>query len=360
MKRTLLALDIVIVLLLIVGCESFKKPPPALATANKGQPAPLVAASDAAKEATKKADAAAAELERQRKERESLIKARVSAARSAATGNQFVEMELALVETELAEVTIDPAEFDAALARKGLLDAGQIEHARKAYSIAAAASQKRTEARAVAVVAFDTAITERNAKTAAVTAEIIALNKKLEDNKRANQKVLEDLQHQHEEELEKERKAFMRTIGYVLMGVGVVLLLIAVLIVYSGVKSGDPFKSIVKAAVFAGGFVFCFVCAWTINQWWFKWVIIIGGSLGIVAVIAYVWTEWREGQEKKQRNTRTVEADESEATLKKVMAVMDKILPKDHPAFAELTGSMNDNEKALILELKAEEKRKPV
>jgi hypothetical protein len=109
----------------------------------------------------------------------------------------------------------------------------------------------------------------------------------------------------------------------------------------------------VKGAVFVGFAAFCFACAWTINQPWFKWVMIIGGSLGLLGLVGYLWSEWNTNLDKRQR---AVEADEAEDTLKKISVVLDDV-PEDNPIWGRLSKVMDSRNKALVLELKAEAKR---
>ncbi len=117
---------------------------------------------------------------------------------------------------------------------------------------------------------------------------------------------------------------------------------------------GDVLRAVTVAAVWGGAAIFCITCAWTINQWWFKWVLISGASLGLVAGVLYVWAEV---QSSKKVKGRIKEADEAEDTLKRVMQVVESTVPATDTLFTNLKEKLSDNHKALINELKAEGQR---
>lgn len=352
MKRLFLFLP-----LLIVGCIPFNKTPDAVPTVTARQSAPLATAQQTTNTATSKADAASENVTKQRDARDSKIKASVTAARQGSANSQFVDAELGLVESALADVAIDAAEFDAANARKGLFDSGQVEAARKAYGQATTLTQKAGEALTVAKSQYDQAVRERDAARTAEAVATKTLMADLKRNQELNQKALDDQKLHYEAELEKERQSFLKLIGKILIGLGVVLTLIGVFVVYSGVQSGDPFKSIVKAAAFGGGAAFCYSCAWAMGQWWFKWFVIGGLSLIVIAIVFYLWSEWREGQEKKQLIQRSREADEAESVAKKMIEVIDTTPEVANPIKTKLGTVMDLKDKAVVHELRAEEQR---
>jgi hypothetical protein len=334
---------LLLVLLSNTACSTFKTEPVAVPTS----PVSHVTA------ANRKADASISALDRKLLEQASKLRVNVDAARIENQANPeghpktIVDMELGIAHGRLASVEPDSGELLRASQAKTLIESGKAEEARKTAAIATSEAVELAVEITKAQKDRDTAILERNQAQ-------IAFQKEMESNRLKNQKTLDDLVASHKEELDEERKSFLRMMGRTLVGAGIVLILIGAFVVYAGVQSGNVFKSGIKAAVFAGSAGFCFACAWTINQWWFKWVVIGGGGLAIIGLGLFLWAEWKENAERK---TRFTEADEAEDTLKKISSVLDK-MPKDSPLFAQLGDTMDSTNKALILELKAEDKRK--
>jgi hypothetical protein len=107
-----------------------------------------------------------------------------------------------------------------------------------------------------------------------------------------------------------------------------------------------------RAAILAAGGAAFFACYWTLNQPWFKWVVIATIACGLGAG---VWWLIRE----RKVTVRQKEADEAEDTLKRIIAAVDKLgnsATVEQVREAMSTG-MNDNHKALVHELRAETKR---
>lgn len=335
------ALPIVTAAMVSAGCSFFKKNnPPA--------PAGVTGNSNNTINASKKVDDSNRKVDSLLIEQASKLKANVDAARTENQNNPdgnpktIVDMELGIAQERLKTVEADPVEIQRALQAKALVEAGKAEEARKTAAIASSEASKLASEITKAKTERDLAVMEKNQAQA-------VFQKELEANRLKNQKTLDDLLAKHREELDAERKSFMKMMGRVLVGLGAILVLVGVFVVYAGVQSGNVLKSGVKAGVFAGGAAFCFACAWTINQPWFKWVVIGGGSLAILGVVGYLWSEWKE-------NRRFIEADEAEDTLKKISKVIDD-LPRDNPIFQKLSKTMDASNKALVLELKAEDRR---
>jgi len=351
-----------ILLTLVSACFWSKPIPPAKPTATLGQTAPLVDADAAVAAAVKRSEEANVALQAKNQARAAEVKANVTAAREENKSNPdgppkvIVDGELGLAQAKLADVQEDPVEAVAAAQRKALVEAGKAEEARKAYERGNIAAMQLVGD--LATLQEQKAQSDRDrdfaqAQLKKATADHLA---KLEENRIANQTVLNNQKSYYEGELDKERKAFMRSMGKWLIGAGVVLILIGAFIAYTGVQAGNLIGSLTKAGVFAGAAAFCFACAWTINQWWFKWVVIVGGSLSVLGIAGYLWSEWREN---KERKTLDKDATEAEATLTKLSELIHlKETPNEDPIFGQMSSTLDDNQKALILELRAIAKRK--
>lgn len=144
-----------------------------------------------------------------------------------------------------------------------------------------------------------------------------------------------------------ERKSMLRKLGYVLLGLGTALTLAGAGIAF--VTKGLEWQRAAIAAAFGGLF---FAMYWTMNQPWFKWLVI---GVVVCAVGAAIWWLVKE----RQTAIRTTEADEAEDTLKRIIAAVDELGETATVAEVRATigRSMNDNNKALVHELRAESKR---
>jgi hypothetical protein len=145
------------------------------------------------------------------------------------------------------------------------------------------------------------------------------------------------------------KKEALQLLGKVLLGLGAALMLAGVGIAF--VSKGVEWE---RALIAAGGGASFFACYWTLNQPWFKWVVIgtIASGLG-----AGVWWLIRE----RKVTVRQKEADEAEDTLKRIIGAVDQL--GDTATVAQIrqamSAGMNDNHKALVHELRAETKRVP-
>lgn len=334
---------ILFVLLVMGGCSVFQKaPPPALPTAKAGQSSPLATAANTADNTAKKDDEA-------QRVRNAKIKVSVTVARTENQNNPdgpsktIVDEELGLAEVHLSDVEVDPAEFAKAVQRRSLVTLGKAPEARKAYDAAKDDAEKLIDQLVGLRV-------ERDQARAAEKAAVKTFEQSLEQNRIANQKAMDRLNAQ----LEEEKKSFLRKVGYALTGVAILLVLAGGFLIYTGVQSGAPFKAVVKA-------VACFVVAGVliglavvINQPWFIPAVLIGTGIAVLAIAAYVWSEYREAKERKVLDQ---DATIAEKTLTKVASVIDQI-PDKEKMEALLARHMNDDEKALILELRALAKKR--
>ena len=330
-------------------------------TKKPGQEKPLDVAAAATDTATKTADEAAANAVRKDAERDAKVLANVNHARERnqdnpdGTPKTVVDGDLQVAQGLLSDVQPDPAEVAARERDAKLVEAGKAAEARANYANAAQDARKLTEELAAARIEAQNALAERDAarqREATARANFIA---QLEQNKRDNQAAIDKLNAEHQKQLDAERRWFLRMVSYALVGCAVVSILIGAFLTYSKVQTGDIFKAGITAAVFGGGAAFALTCAWTINQPWFKWVVIGGGSLGLVGGIIFAWTEVQDAKRNKQRH---IEADEAEETLVELQNVLDKELPKDAPLFQKLSSKLDRKHKALLNELKAEAQRR--
>jgi uncharacterized membrane protein/regulator of replication initiation timing len=141
-------------------------------------------------------------------------------------------------------------------------------------------------------------------------------------------------------------KAANTRLGWVLLGLGAALTLAGAGIAF--ITKGLEWQRAAIAAAFGGA---CFGLYWTMNQWWFKWLVIVTVACAVAAAIWWLVKMGRSAQ-------RSKEADEAEDTLKKIIPVLDATpLPE---ITGKLSVAMNDNHKALVHELRAETKREKV
>ncbi len=159
---------------------------------------------------------------------------------------------------------------------------------------------------------------------------------------------------------DKARKAALQKLGWVLLGLGALFTIIAAFQSYAVVQTGllSP-SNFLKPLVWAGAAAFCFACYWTLNQPWFKWLVIGGAALSVAAIGLFLYAEWREAKERRAGKVRASEADEAEDTLKHIIRAVDSM--RDGAPLSELKSrlkdKMSDAHKALVHELRAEDKR---
>ncbi len=333
---------LVFAVLLLGSCQAPQVAKPGATTA---QTAPVPQAQSVT-------DTAQADLERKAKELAERLRANVDHARESNQGNPdgapktVVDGDLEVAQGLMGDVKADPVEYAARQRDQVLVESGKAAEARANYSSAAADAKKLTEEVASLKIERDLARAAEKQAVEKLIAQTLA-------NKIANDKLITDINAQHQRDLDAERNKMFRAITYALIVASVVCIIIGAFSTYSKMQTGDVFKAAMVGGVWAGAAGFCIACAWTINQSWFKWVIIIGGGCGAIGLVVYLWVEYRDAKEKK---VRIKEADEAEDTIKRMMKVLDTVDPQNE-VFAKLGNAMNDNNKALIKELGAEVKR---
>lgn len=344
-RNSLLILPLV-ALGLILGCQTAPVVQP---HATPKETAPVVAA-------TTKTDAAEEKAEQKNDERDGKLRANIDHAREKNQDNPdgppktVVDGDLQVAQGLLADVKPDPIELAARQRDATLVESGKAAEARASYDKAAGDAVKLAGELAVAKQELDQA---RAAEKQAVT----ALLAQAEKNRVATEKLLADQKRAYDEALEKERKAFFVWIGRALVVAAIICGLIGAFSTYTTIQTGDIFKAVVRGVVWATFAAFFIACAWTINQPWFKWVIIGGAGIIVVTVAVMIRINWKDAIEKKKNIERTHEADEAESTLHRIVNVVDENFPDGHDVFTKVQMALNTNQKALLDELRAESKR---
>lgn len=332
----------------VLGFGSCQTPPSSQPAATPKQVAPVPAAQNAT-------DTAQANVDESKDERDARLLANIDHARERnqdnvdGTPKTVVDGDLEVAQGLLKDVTRDPLEYAARQRDAALVEAGRAAEARANYAKAAEDANVLVTKIAQLEMAADLA-------RAAEIKAVADLVEQAEKNRVSNERIVKDLNAKHQLELDAEKKKMVRYLTLGLYGLAALLTLIGVFIVYSKVQAMDIPKAAIAGAVFGGGAAFAIACAWTINQSWFKWVVIIGGGGGVLAVTLYVVNELREAREKRTLKVRSTEANEAEDALRRMISVLDEEDAKS-PLFSKLSGAMNDNHKALIKELQAEMKR---
>lgn len=336
--------------LLLTGCGVTW---PAKPSATKKDATPVEAAANVTDAAAVKADAAVVEVAKKGEQRDSKVLANVNAAREANQSNpeghpkETVDTELEVAQSRMADVVPDPAETLIAAQRRASFAAGRASEAKASAEKSSAEAKQAVAEIATAREAAVQAIKARDEARAAEATARANFVAQLEANRKANQAAIDKAR-------DEERKEMTRLITYGLLAIAGIAILVGAFLVYSKIQTGDIPKAILVGAVFGGAAAVAAACAWTINQPWFKYVIWGSAILGVAAVIFYLQSEMHEARQKKQRS---VEADEAEDTLARIMTALDK-LPEGEGLFTALSGTMNDDNKALLHELRAEAKRR--
>jgi hypothetical protein len=347
--------------LVLSGCSLFNSnPPPPEPQSKPGEKRPLAAATAATDTAISTADAAGATAIKKDAERDAKLKANVVVARTENQKNPdgfpktIVEGELSTAESRLADIKSDPVELAAAAQRRALVESGRADEARQAYAKASEEAKKNAQELTKAQEELKLAVLARDKARAEEKSTLDRYTAQMEANRIAAEATQSALLAKHAQELDKERRRFFNYIGYALIAAAVVCILIGAFSVYAKIQTGDVLRAVVIGAVWAGAGGVLIAFAWTINQPWFKWVVIGGGILAAAGLVLYLVTEYNDAKEKK---IRSGEADEAEDTLSRVMSVLDTALPANSDVFGKLSSLLNDSNKALIHELRGEAKR---
>lgn len=339
--------------LILAGC--FTTNPKADTTASKGQAAPLHTAAANTDKATKAADATADKVEKKTDERDSKVKANIVHAREAnkdnpdGTPKTVVEGDLSIAESHLSNVEPDPAELAARARDAALVESGKAAEARANYDKAAEQARKDADELAKTKIELAAAIADRDAARAEEAKTRTSFEKQLAANALANQKKIDDA-------LDAARAEMNKKITYALIIGAILSAFLGAFLAYGKFNAGEPIKAAIAAGFWGGCSAFLATCAWALNQWWFKWLVIIGSSVGLVAIIVLIAAELRSAREKKElkQHAQSLDKDATEAdsTLLKIYDAVDA-LPAGDPIFDRFSKLLNDNEKAYLNELKA-------
>lgn len=338
--------------LILFGCSIWKQPEQSKNPSKESSP--VSSAQGSTDRAIAQLDGKQDEKNRAVADRDSKLKSNVSAAKDANTSQPasvpttVVDNELTIALSRLTDVQPDPVEAAEAARRKLLVETGKADEARASRDKAVVEATKLANIIGELTAQIDTLKVERDAARASEKQAVKQYQAQMEANRI-------EAERKMQRELDKQRNEFNRRMGYALIAGGIIFLFIGAMNGYAKMQTGDIPKAIVSSAFWAGSAAACFVSAWAINQWWFKWLVISIFIVGAAAIVIYIITEHKDATEKK---TRLKEADEAESTLTTVMAVLESELKPDNPVFEKLGRKMNDGNKALLHELRAEQKRK--
>lgn len=300
-------------------------------------------------EAKRKADEAAAELERQNKKLLSELKSNVVFAREANQSNPIgnpktvVEGELSIAEGRLSGVEADALELAAARARELLVEQGRTAEARTAYEKAAQKGEQQAKELEAARIETARANQERDDARAATLSAIQEYTKKMEENQVEFDKKLKAAQ----DKVAADQIRALNIAGaacLVLLGLGVGFGGPA------GLKMTWPFGVIA---------LMCFGLAQILGLWWFKWAILAAVLIVLAVVGWWVWNQFKLGTLKEKA---TEKATAFNSLLQQVIPVLDKAYENaeqsgrellDKTVFEPLSKKMNREEKSLIHTLRA-------
>lgn len=351
---------------LLVGCKSTQVAPP---VKPEGRDAGVSAASERADAATANADGKADEAGRRTGELLSKLKSNVVSARAANQGNPEgaprakVDGELGVAEGRLEGVQADPVELAAAAQRDLLVEQGRSAEARAAYDRAAREARGQAAELARAQQEAAQARLERDAARAQEKAALADFERRLEENRLANQRARDELEARHRRQLDEAAQQVLRDQVAWLNRSAAACAALAVLsfglaAAFGGLASlrlVGPFSAILGL-----GALVCFGLAQIVGQWWIKWAILAAVLLVLGLVAWWVLKKQREGTLKQKLEGR---AASLQGLLTQVIPVLDKAYEGaeqsgkellDRTIFEHLSKLMNREEKALIHQLRAE------
>lgn len=303
-------------------------------------------------------------VENKEAERDGKILADANAAQHANQNNpegvpkEQVDSHITVLKSRLGNAKEDPKAMAEAAERDRLFEAGKAAEARAATDKAVKDATAQAGELALAKQEVKQVREELGGQITSLKSEIGTLKVTIQNNQIENQKAINKA-------LDEERKAMTRKITWGLVIGSVVLMAVGAFLAYSKFNMGEPVKAAIAAGFWGGAAGFCATFAWAINQEWFqqfvKWMVIGGGTIGLIAGVIYVVSELRSAREKKAlvETAKSLDKDATEAdsTLLKVYDVVEHELGDDSATFGRLltalTGKLNDNEKAYINELKA-------
>lgn len=354
---------------LLASCSAVR-PAAKPALPQAGVPAaPLADAGARADAATASADGKADAVAQKNGQLLSKLKANVAGARAANQGNPDgapkakVEGELGVAEGRLEGVAADPVEA-AEVARRTLLEEqGRSAEARAAYQKATEDAKGQAAEVARAKAEADQARLDRDAARAAEKAALESFQRQLEDNRRANQKALDELEARHRRELDdahqqvlKDQVAWLNRAAAGCAALAVLSFGLAA--AFGGLASlrlVGPFSAILGFAALC-----CFGLAQVVGQWWFKWAILGVVALALGLAAWWVLRKQREGTLKADLEDK---AGSLQGLLRQVVPVLDRAYETadaagkellDRTIFQPLSSTMDREEKALVHNLRAQ------
>lgn len=364
--RILCAVAAVAAVWLLAGCESTPKTPP---VKPEGRDAAVSAAGAKTDAATANADGRADDAQRRTGELLSKLKSNVVSARAANQGNPDgaprtkVEGELGVAEGRLGEVQADPVELAAAAQRDLLVEQGRAAEARAAYDRAAAEARDQAAELARAQEDARAARLERDAARAQEKAALADFERRLEENRLANQRALDALQARHQRELDEAHQQVLRDqvkwLNRAAAGcAGAAVLSFGLAVAFGGLAAMrlvGPFS-----AVLGFGALVCFGLAQIVGLWWFKWAIL---AVVLVALGVCAWWVLKKQHEGTLKQKLEGKASSLQGLLTQVIPVLDKAYENaeasgkellDRTIFQPLSSTMNREEKALVHNLRAQ------
>lgn len=255
----------------------------------------------------------------------------------------IVDSELSLAAQRL-DTKPDPVELLAGEQRARAMLEGRVDEARKMY--AEASKKADADARELAGI-------KENLKTA------------LEDHAKLEAKYQRDLatlKTSYDRQIEAAKNEVMRdqvkwlnrsAVACAAIAIGA----LGICLAFGGLaalKVAGPFAAIAGLASLC-----CFGLAQIVGQWWFKWTVLGIAVVAIGVVGAWIWRHYRQGNLKEEAQAR---ADRLSSALKTIIPVLDETYERAKgegkeaidTIFGDLGKKMNDDDKAVIHEVRAE------
>jgi hypothetical protein len=246
-----------------------------------------------------------------------------------------------------------PEDRAAALAAANAFLAGEIERGKVLIANARAEADEAKKARDAANEAVRVAL--ENAKRQADAAEaeakrIAADNQKRFDELARRVTAAEERAKNAEDEA---RKKALGWLSWVELGLGAVFVLVGAATAY--LTQGREW---LRALIAAGAGGFCFSCYWAQHQPWFKWFVIGGIVLGVVALGVWIWREFADAKDVTTKQQALAELERVRNAGRKVVAELDEWKSEAgesvKPLLERLSRRMNDDEKIAIHDLRRE------
>lgn len=353
------SLSLLGILALSYGCHT-PAPAVALPTANAKMNAPLVAAGTTTDVANRAANAMDLNFNTRLASRDSKLVANINAAEDWNLLNPEgqpkvgVSNELTLARNRLSGVVADPEEVAAAANRRTLQLAGKLDEAHAAYNSANKQALDMASGIAAARAATEQAHKERDAAIASeakAREEYFAL---LEANRAVNQKIIETITAEADKKVQDLRAAVWRQQALWLNIAGAACVVLFGVLCWIGGLAGAK-----SAWPFAVGGPLCWGLAQLVAEWWFKWAVFGVMAGGFVVGGIWLWKHLKLGEAKVVAEAKTAKVT---AVLHDIVPVLDEAAKSD-PAtkavldehvFAPLGDKMNDTEKQMVKQVRAD------